>query len=352
MMGCQMSSEDRFAKQRSEAIEVQLKVDGKGMEREIKIHLLGTGESGKSTVVKQMKRMHEGEYSPQERENFKDAVFANTVLPMQDILEALKTLNIGRGELEGGKHAEIIKAQPASIDRLQPEVADAIAALWQSDAVQECYKRSNEYQLNDSAKYFFDHIDRIASPSYIPTDDDILHARVKTTGVTEVKFTVNSRIFRVVDVGGQRSERKKWIHCFEGVDTIMFLIAISEYDQRLFEDPTVNRMVEALNMFDSICNSKWFSRTSFILFLNKTDLFRQKLGKSPMEKFFPDYKGGADYDAACDYLLGRFLKFNQRTSRQIYPHFTCATNSIQIRTVLATVNEIIIVSSLREAGLL
>jgi len=349
-----MSSEDRSAKQKSDAIERQLKLDGKGMEREIKILLLGTGESGKSTVVKQMKRMHEGEYSQRERENFKDAVFANTVQPMQDILQALETLNIGLGGLESGKHAGIIKAQPATIesDRLSLEVADAIAALWKNEAVQECYKRSNEYQLNDSAKYFFDNVDRIASPSYIPTDDDILHARVKTTGATEVRFTVNNMIFRVVDVGGQRSERKKWIHCFENVDTIMFLIAISEYDQRLFEDPTVNRMVEALNMFESICNSKWFSRTSIILFLNKTDLFKEKIAKSPMYNIFPDYQGGEDYDAACDYLLGRFMKFSQRRSKQIYPHFTCATDSTQIRSVLATVNEIIIESSLREAGLL
>jgi len=199
---------------------------------------------------------------------------------------------------------------------------------------------------------FFDNVGRIASPSYIPTDDDILHARVKTTGATEVRFTVNGMIFRVVDVGGQRSERKKWIHCFENVDTIMFLIAISEYDQRLFEDPTVNRMVEALNMFESICNSKWFSRTSIILFLNKTDLFKEKIAKSPMYNIFPDYQGGEDYDAACDYLLGRFMKFSQRRSKQIYPHFTCATDSTQIRSVLATVNEIIIESSLREAGLL
>jgi hypothetical protein len=47
------------------------------------------------------------------------------------------------------------------------------------------------------------------------------------------------------DVGGQRSERKKWIHCFENVTTILFLVAISEYDQLLFEDETVNRMQEA-----------------------------------------------------------------------------------------------------------
>jgi guanine nucleotide-binding protein G(i) subunit alpha len=138
---------------------------------------------------------------------------------------------------------------------------------------------------------FFDNVVRIASPSYTPTDDDILHARVKTTGIIEVKFIVDELTFRVVDVGGQRSERKKWIHCFENVDTIMFLIAISEYNQHLFEDTAVNRMDEALTLFDSICNSKWFSRTSIILFLNKTDLFREKLATSPLENYFPDYKG-------------------------------------------------------------
>ena len=40
---------------------------------------------------------------------------------------------------------------------------------------------------------------------------------------------------RMVDVGGQRSERRKWIHCFENVTSIMFLVALSEYDQVLVE---------------------------------------------------------------------------------------------------------------------
>ena len=39
----------------------------------------------------------------------------------------------------------------------------------------------------------------------------------------------------MVDVGGQRSERRKWIHCFENVTSIMFLVALSEYDQVLVE---------------------------------------------------------------------------------------------------------------------
>jgi len=160
------------------------------------------------------------------------------------------------------------------------------------------------------------------------------------------------------DVGGQRSERKKWIHCFENVTTILFLVAISEYDQLLFEDETVNRMQEALTLFDSICNSRWFTKTSIILFLNKMDRFKEKLPISPMSNYFPDYtgtrakesamdqsvyndlikSGGPDYAAACDYILNRFVSLNQTETKQIYTHFTCATDTTQIRFVMAAVN--------------
>lgn len=164
------------------------------------------------------------------------------------------------------------------------------------------------------------------------------------------------------DVGGQRSERKKWIHCFENVTTILFLVAISEYDQLLFEDETVNRMQEALTLFDSICNSRWFLKTSIILFLNKIDRFKEKLPVSPMKNYFPDYEGmssawllffiwwlcanwlmlgGADYAAACDYILNRFVSLNQAEQKQVYTHFTCATDTSQIRFVMAAVNGMI-----------
>jgi guanine nucleotide-binding protein subunit alpha len=51
------------------------------------------------------------------------------------------------------------------------------------------------------------------------------------------------------DVGGQRSERKNWIHCFEGVTAIIFCVALSEYDQVLPEEKQQNRMIESLNIF-------------------------------------------------------------------------------------------------------
>lgn len=60
--------------------------------------------------------------------------------------------------------------------------------------------------------------------------------------------------FRMFDVGGQRSERKKWIHCFEGVTAIIFIVAMSEYDLTLAED-------------QEMVNLSLFSMSSFILYM-------------------------------------------------------------------------------------
>ena len=78
----------------------------------------------------------------------------------------------------------------------------------------------------------------MGAKDYQPTEQDILRTRVKTTGIVEVHFSFKNLNFKLFDVGGQRSERKKWIHCFEDVTAIIFCVAMSEYDQVLHEDET------------------------------------------------------------------------------------------------------------------
>jgi GTPase SAR1 family protein len=95
----------------------------------------------------------------------------------------------------------------------------------------------------------------------------------------------------LVDVGGQRSERRKWMHCFQDVTAVIFCVALSEYDLKLYEDETTNRMQEALKLFKDICSTKWFVDTDIILFLNKKDLFAKKIVKQPLSICFPDYTG-------------------------------------------------------------
>lgn len=85
-------------------------------------------------------------------------------------------------------------------------------------------------------KSFCEDADRLWAAEYIPTDQDLLRSRLRTTGITETIFDLGQLTYRMFDVGGQRSERKKWIHCFENVNVLLFLVAISGYDQCLVED--------------------------------------------------------------------------------------------------------------------
>jgi len=122
----------------------------------------------------------------------------------------------------------------------------------------------------------------------------------------------------MVDVGGQRSERKKWIHFFEDVTAIIYCVALNEYDMKLFEDERVNRMEESLELFQEICNSKWFTKTAIILFLNKSDLFREKIAKVNLNVLFSDYQGGCNFEEGTKYIQEKFALLNRNPNKKKY----------------------------------
>lgn len=355
-MGCCASVEesDSAGKLRNEEIDGQLRMEKLSSKNEVKMLLLGAGESGKSTLLKQMKLIYDGGFTSEEREAYKEIIYNNSIQSIHVLLEAMESLGIPLADPKNQTYFDYIMNQHQQIDQysMSFEVTNAIKHLWEDEGVRETHRRSNEFQLNDSAPYYFDSIERIGDPNYMPTDQDVLRSRVKTTGIAESTFLFGNLKYRIFDVGGQRSERKKWIHCFEDVTAIIFLVAISEYDQVLIEDETVNRMQEALTLFDSICNSRWFEKTSTILFLNKIDLFKQKLLTSPLNAYFPDYQGGDDYEQASHYLMQRFISLNSSPEKQVYTHLTCATDTEQVKFVMTAVNDIILQSNLRNVGLI
>ena len=87
------------------------------------------------------------------------------------------------------------------------------------------------------------------------------------------------------------------------VTAIIFCVSLSAYDLVLAEDEEMNRMHESMRLFDSICNNRWFIDTAIILFLNKTDLFQQKIQYSPLNMCFPDYTGPNTYSAELHRIL-------------------------------------------------
>jgi guanine nucleotide-binding protein G(i) subunit alpha len=116
----------------------------------------------------------------------------------------------------------------------------------------------------------------------------------------------------VFSIGDQRSDRKKFIHQFENVTSIVFSVDLSSYDQVLpGASNHQNLLMESFSIFRSMVNSRWFLRTSIILLLCNAELFRRKLGRTPMNKYFPDYGGGNDIVQASNYIIGRFHCFNK-----------------------------------------
>lgn len=179
-MGCCQSTFDREGKSRNDQIDDQIRRDKVNLKNEIKMLLLGkwtgvlsffffgqisslnstllcrlgAGESGKSTILKQMKLIHDGGYSEDEREAFREIIYSNTVQSMRVILEAMETLSVPLREQHNRHHAEIIMEQPSQIEKefLAPEITDAIRSLWNDSNLLSVFERSREYQLNDSAK--------------------------------------------------------------------------------------------------------------------------------------------------------------------------------------------------------
>ncbi|KAK4700707.1 hypothetical protein P7C70_g5536, partial [Phenoliferia sp. Uapishka_3] len=324
-MGCASSSaNDPEGDARNAQIEASLKKDRAAMQREVKILFLGAGESGKSTIVKV-------------------------------VIDALEMLGLDvppsldphiKFILGLGEHPLVVDEASGGLDR---ELCESIRTIWAAETTKECVDMSHEYQLNDSASYFFDSIDRIGAPNYMPTDLDILRARVKSTGIAEASFDVSGMRYRCFDVGGQRSERKKWVHCFEDVQVLIFIVAISEFNQMLYEDESVSRLTEASTLWDSIANSRWFTRASIILFLNKIDLFQEKLKLHTFADYMPEYTGQNTFAGVSGYLLQHFSTLHRSQTREIFHHLTCATDSKQIGVVLSAVNEQILTANLLSA---
>jgi len=305
---------------------------------EVTLLLLGPGESGKSTISKQLRLINSNPWTEIERETYKHIIINNLMKSIRGVILAAQNFEYSLLE-ENQDIAEKI----LNCDTLAPDTAELITTLLNDESIQKTLTRSAEFLLKDSAPYYFEHVKRLAGPDYVPSDEDILRSRKKTTAIVETFFEVENTRCRVIDVGGQRSQRKKWIHLFQDVTAVIFCVSLSCYNQHLQEDVGVQRMTDSLELFDEIINNQWFKNTPVILFLNKVDLFKQKLKTTPIVNCFPDYKGNPqDTDEAIAFIRRKFFAKNKNPDKQIHTHVTCATDTNNIATVFNTVRKILL----------
>ncbi|KAF2899725.1 hypothetical protein ILUMI_06451 [Ignelater luminosus] len=386
-MFCGSSTPDED-KRRSRELDKQLKNDSKKLQRIMQLLLLGTGESGKSTIIKQMQIIHINGFSEKEKQDKIPNI-------KQNIHESIYTLIYNMDkisppvELKHDKSKEsaeyIIKLGANELVEYPDEYYDHVKILWADPGVQETFKRSNEFQLIDSANYFLDRIDDIRKSDYIPTVQDMLFCRIMTIQISKIEFKIPYRgsdvEFWMYDVGGQRGQRKKWISAFEGIQAILFLIAASDFDQTLREDEKKNRLVESFEVFGDIFWSRFVRKAGKIVFLNKQDLLKQKIDNGhKLQDYFPDFANyvlvknkhadpNSEYDRAKYYMREKIIHITQNKPSEIvdvmpglhfpvnietppvYIHFTIATDTKNVKLVFDSVKDMILMENIAGAGL-
>ncbi|KAJ6241960.1 g protein alpha i subunit [Anaeramoeba flamelloides] len=317
----------------------------------LRLLLVGAGESGKSTFVKQCKNLYTKGWSKKELLKQKTFVYLNVVETIQALIEIKEELGLEYSNSVNSKYADEINDLPQTT-ALNPEICEKINSIWKDTSIQTAYEKRSKFQIIDSGEYFLNKVLDIGDQKYLPNIKDLLNLRVKSTGITETRFTYSDQKYCLIDVGGQRNERKKWIHCFEDVTSILFVSSMSAYDQMLVEEGTANRMKESMLLFSDICNSRWFRKNPMVLFFNKMDIFEEKIKVSPLNKLFPDYQGGADVEEGKKFIQQQFLSLNQYEEKKIFTYCISAIDPESIKQIFQSVNDNLLQKKLDGIGLL
>mmetsp|Transcript_25579 Transcript_25579/g.33461 ORF Transcript_25579/g.33461 Transcript_25579/m.33461 type:complete len:352 (+) Transcript_25579:135-1190(+) len=307
-----------------------------------KILLLGIENAGKSTIFRQLNHVH-GEGSARNR----DRKFMVSEIHRQ-ILMKIRTLCSKLPESEiSGAMMEVLHIDEYSC--INADVANLIKTVFTENF--ESWKHDDFFT---SLNHFIISIDRISQPNYIPSHEDLLHLRVPTVGVRTAKINVNGYAIEMYDVGGQTNERRKWIHFFDDVSAVTFIASLSDYDQYYTGDQTTNKLVRSMEVFSEVCHNKYLSQAPIVIFLNKVDLFSEKLKTkhiSSVPEFSSFNSPKRNVAAGLKYFTYLFLQSNSSPTRRIYCHATCGIDADNIKKVFDISLEAILQHALDSFGL-
>ena len=319
-MGCFHTTEVDRQQQIKEEIRKSMQKAEKNEKSVCKCLLLGSSLSGKSTIFKSIKHVND-DINPNELVDSCATIRENVISGILTLLKHSQKLYDEHGltqclvEMKSFDH-QIVKdiqlivdyreydkfTDPGDLDYNEmEELCEAIDRIRRLDAIMQTslFRMKKCYAFPDNMPYFFDKLHEIMDEKYIANVNDFLRTRMRTHGMIEYRYEIKTENkdescteIVLFDVGPQRNERRKWIHSFYDVSGMLFVTGLNDYCKSLWENETQNALLESLELFDEVGNSKWFRKSHKILLLNKTDLFRQCLKIAPLTVCFGDeYKG-------------------------------------------------------------
>ncbi|MCJ1381068.1 hypothetical protein MMC17_004177 [Xylographa soralifera] len=297
--------------------------------KSVRVLILGNTKSGKSTIFKQFLLMS-SEDSSWTRAYVKEAIRHVLEDSIHDMLACLNKIRED-AIYPNYKYAwAILSGNNQSFkDKIR-----AVKVFWEDSSVKEVMYQQG-YRKNDNLDYYLNELERLIDVNYVPSAQDALYLWIETTGICSQRMEIDQVTYNISDVGGHHTERKKWIHAFKNVDCIIFTVALSDYNTVTHGNATA--LHESLTLFESIVNSKWFTKSPCFLVFTKRDLFNKKLEFDPLWNYFPSYEGGDNNENAYRYLTEPFEKLKQK--REIPFHILSASSVTSAGTIVRSIHE-------------
>lgn len=336
----------------------------------VKLLLLGGGESGKSTVLKQFKLLYGLEYTRTEKLQFASYIKKNIMDSMLLLCLALYEQDSGHATVSSEAFgivcpnaAELVEAggTPTCETALTSSNYQHILTLWKDSAIQNMWSKRDElFVMNNIASFLSSNLEDIVHEAYLPDNNAILNTRMQTSGIRKETFCVDSHLIHLVDLGGQRSERRKWDRTYEESHGVLFITALSEFDMVMWETNKDNRMQDSMDIFQSLMQEESLNNTQMIIFFNKSDLLREKLksGKDLRDvTLFSDYSGKkCDFDDSIAYFTKKFediyYKYHKRGKDELIIHVTSAIDPVSMKRVLENIAPKVVERQLSAMGFL
>uniref|UniRef100_A0A6B2L9I6 Uncharacterized protein n=1 Tax=Arcella intermedia TaxID=1963864 RepID=A0A6B2L9I6_9EUKA len=304
--------------------------------------MIGTGGSGKSTFCKQMQILHDQQQTL-DAALHKSILLSNIIIGLQERIHVANKNDIETSEENRKIARHMLELNPWDIQWTDKLLGSA-KKLYEDKFITELTKIPDVQLQIPEMEYLMARIDDFYNPEYVPSASDILRARQRTTGNHSVSFCTAKHKWTLIDLGGQFSEREKWVNILgatENLDNVkskppfafIAFIALDDYDVKSVEDPAKTKFVLSLEVIAQFARNPEAANLCPLLFLNKNDIFKTKIasekGFASFKANFPDFQGEQTYDDTFLHIKTITAEYFQREANLAeVPIFgTCALDA-------------------------
>lgn len=363
---CSSAAEITPEVERSRSIDKESLDHFEGASEQLHFLVAGGPSVGKATILKALTLLYgsgdsngnstEPGFTKRELLSYKRNIRSSTIANMKILAEQAPNYSEGVLDHEAEKSFEYISED----QHFDHQVASLVQRLWCDPGIQGAFANALDFSLPASAPFFFNYaaLQAISKQHYEPPVEHILRVQTPKYGVMTTQICVDDVDYSFHDTSAQRNKRGKWLHLFDRVSAVIFVVAVDQYDEPCATSKTIDGVSASLELFDEICSCSHLERTPILLVLNKVDVFEEKIVKipphttrmrghtSPWSSYADAVGAIEDHSSASKHTTAALSYFEQRF-RTVYSEKrpkglelnVCSTTALELATVRAMLRQ-------------